>query len=337
MRGAARAALVGVALLAAACGDGSAVLVGTLERDRIELVAEAQEPIVEILVREGDAVEPGRLLLRQDATRLGAELREREGNRTRAAARVAELERGTRAERIEQARARLEGARQSLRIARRELERARSLRDQGVASQEAVDRAERTFEQAQAERDAAEASLAERVTGPTAEELAQARAGLAAAEGAAAALRVRLERLSVRAPRAATVDALPFEEGERPPPGATVAVLLADGPPWARVFVPEPVRVRVRPGTAAVVRVDGLDRDFRGRVRRVSREAAFTPFYALTERDRSRLAFEAEIDLVDDAARALPAGIPVEVAFDLSNEAAYEMPGPAPGAEAAGP
>lgn len=321
-------ALLGLAGIAAGCGEEPAVLVGTLERDRVELVAEAPEPILAIEVREGDAVEPGRVLLRLDPTRLEAELREREGQRARAAARVAELERGTRTERIAEARARLEGARQSLRIAGRELERVRALREQGVASPDAVDRAERTYEQARAERDAADASLEERLRGPTSEELDQARAALAAAEGAVAALRVHLERLTVRAPRPATVDALPFEVGERPPAGATVAVLLADGAPWARVFVPEPVRVHVRPGVPARVRVDGLDRTFDGRVRRISREASFTPFYSLTERDRSRLAFEAEVDLEGEGARSLPAGIPVEVAFDLSGEPAFETPQP---------
>ena len=50
-----------------------------------------------------------------------------------------------------------------------------------------------------------------------------------------------------------------------------------------------------------------------GRVRTVSQEAAFTPYYALTERDRSRLTYVAKIDLEGEAARALPTGLPLEV------------------------
>ena len=49
-------------------------LLGTLERDRVELVAEAQEPIVELAVREGESVAAGRVLLKLDATAAEARL-----------------------------------------------------------------------------------------------------------------------------------------------------------------------------------------------------------------------------------------------------------------------
>jgi len=48
-------------------------------------------------------------------------------------------------------------------------------------------------------------------------------------------------------------------------------------------------------------------------VRTVSHDAAFTPYYALTERDRGRLSFVAKVDLEGDAARQLPTGLPLEV------------------------
>ncbi|MGH7337050.1 MAG: hypothetical protein ACREI7_05705, partial [Myxococcota bacterium] len=39
----------------------------------------------------------------------------------------------------------------------------------------------------------------------------------------------------------------------------------------------------------------------------------FTPYYALTERDRGRLTYVAKVDLEGEAARALPTGLPLEV------------------------
>jgi HlyD family secretion protein len=57
------------------------------------------------------------------------------------------------------------------------------------------------------------------------------------------------------------------------------------------------------------VHADGVERNFQGTVRWVSSDASFTPYFALTEHDRSRLSYLAEIDLAD-AAR-LPAGLPV--------------------------
>jgi hypothetical protein len=79
--------------------------------------------------------------------------------------------------------------------------------------------------------------------------------------------------------------------------------------------VPQAVRARMRVGIPAEVRVDGVEQVFRGEVRYVAAEAAFTPYFALTERDRSRLSYVAEVVLTGPEARELPSGLPVEVDF----------------------
>jgi HlyD family secretion protein len=94
-----------------------------------------------------------------------------------------------------------------------------------------------------------------------------------------------------------------------------VAVLLAGEAPHARVYLPEPLRTRVSVGDPASVYVDGIEQPFSGRVRRVSADPAFTHYYSLTERDRSRLSYLTEVELVDEAARKLPAGVPLRAAF----------------------
>jgi HlyD family secretion protein len=117
---------------------------------------------------------------------------------------------------------------------------------------------------------------------------------------------------------AGTLDALPYRVGEKPPRGATVAVLLADQAPYARIHVPAPLRAQVRTGTAATLHVDGVDRAWRGQVRFVASEAEFTPYYSLTAADRSRLSFVAEVVFDDAEARSLPSGIPVDVTLSLA-------------------
>ena len=67
----------------AACGDGDDALLGTLERDRLELVAEDQQTILEVAVREGEAVEAGELLLRLDPATAAARLEQARANATR--------------------------------------------------------------------------------------------------------------------------------------------------------------------------------------------------------------------------------------------------------------
>ncbi|MEZ5540581.1 MAG: HlyD family efflux transporter periplasmic adaptor subunit [Pseudomonadota bacterium] len=314
-----RPLLPALALLLAASGcrdNGEFAVVGTLEWDRIELTAEAAEPIERIEVREGERVTAGQVILRQDTRRLQAQTDQADALLAQQEARLAELRRGPRTELITQARAQLEGAEGTLASARHELDRVRPLVDKNLLSPQDLDRARAAHDSALAARDAAKAVLAERVHGTTAEELDQARAARDAAAAAARALRVSLERLTVQAPADGLIDDLPLEPGERPQAGAVVAVLLAGKAPYARVYLPEPLRAEVHMGSAATVQVDGIDQAFRGRVRRISADPAFTPYYSLTAHDRSRLSYLTEVELEDAAAHGLPAGIPLQVTFD---------------------
>jgi HlyD family secretion protein len=309
-------ALIALAGLAGCDVDPAALpLVGTLERDRLELTAEAREEIVEVLVTEGERVTQGQLLMRLERSRQQADVAAAAAERERAAQRVAELVRGTREESIREAEARLEGARRNLAIQVTEHDRIEKLVDRALASAADLDRALNARENASAQVAELAAVLDRLLDGVTAEELAQARADLAAAEARLEAQKIVAGRLDIVAPRDGAIDALPYKLGERPPAGAAAVIMLADQAPYARVYVPEPLKARVDTGLAATVTVDGLDGTFAGRVRYVSADAAFTPYYSLTQRDRSRLAFLAEVTLTDDAARTLPSGVSVQVDF----------------------
>jgi HlyD family secretion protein len=307
--------LVLVLALAACSPGGDPVLLGTLERDRLELVAEAHEPIIEMTVREGDRVEAGTLLLRLDPAVTDARLEQARAERARARAVLAEAVSGPRREQVLAARAALAGAEARLDAAVREFDRVESLVRRSLLPQAELDRQRAARDGARAERDAARQQLQELERGTRSEVLDQAQAALQAAEAQVAGLELGRDRLDLRAPRAGVVEVLPYKLGERPPAGAPVVVMLADGLPYARVFVPEPLRASVAPGTPMTLRLDGSGRSWQGRVRYVSADAAFTPYYALNERDRSRLSYLAEVDLVEDDAATLPTGMPVEASL----------------------
>lgn len=313
--------IVLVLLALFACGNRDyAEVVGILEWDRLELVAEASEPIIEISAHEGERLMAGQIILQQDPKRMLAQRAEAEAARAQAAARLAELKRGPRPELIEQARARLQGAESELQRALAEFQRTSTLVEKQLSTAEALDLARAQRDRARAERDAARAALEALLTGTTVEELQQAEAALAQTEARLQALEITLERLTLRAPREGVLDALPYELGERPTAGAVIAVMLAGRAPYARVYVPEPLRVHINSGTPAKVFIDGIEQPFDARVRTVSHDAVFTPFYSLTERDRSRLSYLAEVELIesglrDPEAQTLSSGIPVKVVF----------------------
>jgi HlyD family secretion protein len=302
--------------LVAGCGDTEDPyrVVGQLASDRIELAAETNEPIVAIRVAEGDEVATGQVLVEQDSRRAAAQLAEAEAALAQTQARLAELLRGPRSEQIEAARASVEGAERDLAFRRSELERISEVHERGLASADALDRARAELDTASANLKLRRAQLEELLTGTTVEELAQAEQAAKQAEARRDAAQISLERHTLRAPVDGIADARLFEVGERPNPGQPIMILLGGPQVHARVYVPERVRVDLSAGTAARVHVDGLDTPLDGRLRWVSSEAAFTPYYALTERDRGRLSYVAKIDITD-ARERLPDGVPVEVEF----------------------
>jgi HlyD family secretion protein len=250
--------------------------------------------------------------------RAEAEAKQASAVRGEAEARLAEVERGTRNERITQSRAQLAGAEAAFDEAATKFERTKALATQNLVSREALDSARADRDRAAAERNRLKAQLAELEHGATSEELQQARAAFVQAQAAERAANITLERLTVRAPSPGRIDALPFDIGERPVAGAVVAVLLTGAQPYARVYVPEPVRARVSPGTAAQVYVDGIEKPFTARVRSVSSDPVFTPFFSLTEHDRQHLSYLAEV--VIEGAQNLAAGVPVEVVFQGTSQ-----------------
>ncbi len=302
-----------IALSVAACGGDGQSLLGTLERDRVELVAESQEPIVEVAVGEGETVTEGQLVLRLDPAAAEARLAQARSAETQAERRYAELVAGARIEQVRAARALAAGRSGQAATETSEMARIEKLVADGMLPASALDRQRALKDTAVAEERAAGERLAELERGTRSEIVQQAAAKLAETRAQVTEVELSLARHKVLAPRAGVIDALPYKLGERPPRGAPVAVLLAAGQPYARVFIPEPERASVRAGGPAIVRVDGSDRDWRGEIRYISSEAAFTPYFALNERDRSRLSFLAEVVLTEPEAAGLPTGMPVEV------------------------
>jgi HlyD family secretion protein len=310
-----RLSLIAALAMLAACSPDTdeARLVGTLERDRIEIVAEASEPIVAIEVREGQHVAVGDVLVRQETEVAAARSAQLGAQVAQARQRLTELEKGARTETIDESRARLAAARAAAERDEKALTRVRELVDRRLVAQSQLDQALAARNASRAAVREAQASLTALLRGNRIEDVEEGRAALAASESALRATELADARLVVRATRNGVIDALPYEIGERPPAGSPVVIMLADTPAFARIYVPEPRRARVVPGVKAQIAVDGIEDPLPGVVRWVAHDAAFTPYFALTQRDRSRLSFLAEVEITDARARDLPSGVPVEV------------------------
>jgi len=295
-----------------ACEEPQPRAVGQLMSDRIELVAESAEPIIAISVTEGQRLDIGDSVLVQNSERLGIRILEANANIKRIEAILAEQISGPREEVIAAFRASLSNAEIEYEFRVRESNRLGTLRERNLTSIESVELAEKMMDSAQAGIEVARARLDELETGTRPEQIEQTQQSLQQAQAQLASLEFDRQRHTITAGVSGVVDSLPFEVGERPAIGDVVAVLLGGAQPHARVYVPEQYRVGLAPGDQVQFTVDGLDGELTGTVRRISSDAAFTPYFSLTENDRSRLSYIAEIILPDLADR-LPDGIPVEV------------------------
>jgi HlyD family secretion protein len=289
------------------------LLPGTVERDRVEVSAENNEPIVERRVREGQSVARGDILIVQDTALARSRIEAAQADSGLRQAQLSERIAGARAEDKAMSQARVERARVQLQVETRELQRLQGLVAEKLISESQLVRQQGARDSAAAILREAEADLRELQRGTRPEQIAQARQSLEQARARERELATTAGRLTVVAPVDGTVDALPYQVGERPSPGAPVAVLLANGSPFVRAYLPEPRRTAVRVGGRARIRVDGVAESFAGAVRYVASEAAYTPYYSLTAADRSRLAFRLEVTVLGDAARNLPSGVPATV------------------------
>ena len=301
------------ALSVAGCAreNDTGTLLGTLEWDRIAMPAEVSEPVTQILVKEGDHVAAGQLLLTLDPRRTQAQVDAAQADVARLSAALDELRHGARAETIDASRAALARAHAGAVNAKLARDRAAEIRKRGLNSQADLDNADAALRQANAETNSARASLDELLHGTRVEDVNQGEAALAQAQAQLAQLQVTLSHLSVHATRAGRVDALPYKLGDRPAQGAGVISLLVGDAPYARVYVPETLRTNLKQGARFKVSVDGAAAPVDATALRIASEPTFTPYYALSGDDASRLAWRAELALdASDKTKDLPAGIP---------------------------
>tara|TARA_R110002110_G_scaffold205066_5_gene416836 strand:+ start:11848 stop:12792 length:945 start_codon:yes stop_codon:yes gene_type:complete len=298
--------------LVAACNEApSQEALGTLERDRIALRATVNETITAEPVPEGTQVAAGTLLVQLDATQQQAMVSRAQAEVARATAALAELRNGARPEEVAAASARVSGASATLKDAEAGFVRAKRLREQQLTAQASLDHALAARDAAAATLLSAREDLLRLTNGTRQEQLDQGAAALAYAEAQLALEQRKLSDLSIVAPRNAWLDSLPWHVGERVTAGATVAVLLADEAPYARVYVPESWRSRLQIGDRRSVHVDGVEQSLTGTLRWIASEPAFTPYFALNANDRSRLVYLAEFDI--DKGQQLPTGVPAQV------------------------
>ncbi len=302
---------------------------GQIEGVVVDLSSRVGARVVEVRVREGQAVKAGDLLVRLDCSDQDAVLAEAEARlaTARAQASAAGAQRqsavgSTAAARAGQAAA---GAQAASLVAQRDAAERQAQRvaaTPGSVTEASIDQTRSAADgllhqaeaaAAQARASEAQARAAEAGVGAAEAQARAAEAQVKAAEASVARARLLAGECELKAPRDAEVSKLPHQAGELVAPGAVLVRLVDLSEPKATFYLPNAEVAAVKPGAAALVAADAWPgQAFEGTVRTVSLEAEFTPRNIQTRTDRDRLVYPVEVTVKDPEHR-LRAGMPVQV------------------------
>lgn len=301
---------------------------GNVDIRQAELAFNASGRIAQIQVQEGDRVKAGQLLASLDTERLRLARRQAEAQAAVQRQVVARYVAGSRPEEIRQARALRDAARVAVADAETHYRRQLDLVGRHFISRQQADSARFALDRARDQMEAAEATLRLAELGPRKEDIAAARATLAANEAAAAVIQRDLQEGELLAPSDGVIENRILEPGDMASPQKPVFTLALTDPVWVRTWLAEPQLGRVPVGARAWVQTDSHPgKRYRAWVGYVSPVAEFTPKSVETAEIRSSLVYQARV-FVCEGRGELRLGMPATVSIPLDQAA------PAPGADA---
>lgn len=250
---------------------------GRLEAERIDVASKQAGRVAEVLVAEGDWVEEGTLVARMETTQIDAQLRQ-----TKAAAAQAEQQK-IQAEALLQQRLTEES------LAKVEYERAKTLAENGHASQELVDQRESALSTATAA-------------------VASARAGIDLADATIeSSTAATAQSQSVRndadltTPRNGRVQYVLKNVGEVVSAGGTVVTLTDLTDMYMSIYLPAQEAGLLQLGSEARIILDPIpDYVIPARVSFVASTAQFTPKSVETADEREQLMFRVKLTIPAD-------------------------------------
>jgi len=347
------AALIGLAVYSSGMlhRDGSLHGSGTVEARNIRVGSKIGGRIDKVLVREGDPVEAGQVLITFDEKELAASLAQsrataekaRRGYRpeeiaeARAAAAQAKAEydqrrNGYRQEDIDAAQADLDRANADEVRARLDAQRYDALAEKDLVSKQQRDTADANWKMALAQQANFRHKLDQLHRGYRPEEIAASEAryrqtqatleklengnrveDISAAKAALAYDEARFRERQVLAPAAASIEVLDVRPGDLIAPNTPVATLLERDQIYVRIYIPETQIGRVHLGQKAQIRVDSFSNQvFDGTVEQINQRAEFLPRNVQTVEERVHQVFGVKVR-IDDTSHRVRAGMAADV------------------------
>jgi HlyD family secretion protein len=247
---------------------------GRLEAKLVDVAAKEPLRVKEILVDEGDLVQPNQVVVNLDPVTLDAQLAE-----SKAGVLTAE-------KRLAIANATITRRKSEIRLAKTEVERSRKLVQQNAGSQRELDMRQTALETSTAALAEAEA------------ELLTAQQQVEVAKANVATVQTRIDDATLRSPVTGRVLYRLAEAGEVLSPGGKALTLVNLEDVYMEIFLPSEEAASIKIGAEGRITVDyDPSRAIAGNVSFVSPEAQFTPKQVETRSERDKLMFRVKIQV----------------------------------------
>jgi HlyD family secretion protein len=232
---------------------------GEVDATRLDIAARVDGRVKEIPVERSQNVAAGAVLVRIDNPETLAKDTQMKAAKAVAAAQLANVLAGTRAEAIAARKAELERAQAALVLAQKTFERTNTLTAQGNAPQARLDQATSVLRESERAVDQAKSAYDQAVNGYTKEERDIARANVEKADADIQTVRSIVDQLVVSAPIASQIYQRNVEPGEYVSPGVPLVTLIDLADVWIHFDLREDLMKTLKVGDRFDVRIPALE------------------------------------------------------------------------------
>ncbi|MBF5007723.1 HlyD family secretion protein [Diaphorobacter caeni] len=242
---------------------------GQMEAREADIAPKVTARIAKVLVKEGQQIKPGELLVEMDSPEVRAKLTQAEAARDAAQAVADKAQAGARPQEVQMARLNWQRAQAAAELADTSYRRVQSLFDQGLVAAQKRDEALTNFRASRDQALAAKAQYDMAASGARQEDKAAAHAQARQVQGVVAEVEAARAETQLRSPVGGEISQVLAKEGELSPQGVAVVTVVDLSDQWVVLNVREDQLARFAQGSRFTARLPALD----------NREAQFEVYY----------------------------------------------------------
>lgn len=242
---------------------------GQMEARETDIAPKVTARISKVLVKDGQKIQPGDLLIEMDSPEVRAKLEQAEAAREAAQAVADKAQAGARPQEVQMARLNWQRAQAAAELAQTSYQRVQSLYDQGLVAAQKRDEALANHRASRDQALAAKAQFDMAASGARKEDRTAAQAQVRQVQGMVAEVEAARAETELRSPVGGEISQVLAKEGELSPQGVAVVSVVDLSDQWVVLNVREDHLARFAQGSRFTARLPALD----------NRQAQFEVYY----------------------------------------------------------